>query len=210
MKLLAWRIGVFVAAAMWPLYWLYEAWIFALGPDPGKVLVDRLGLGTLILLLVTLCMTPMQKLTGWSGWIAVRRQIGLWCFTYVVLHLCAYLTFVLGFDWSQLGVELRKRPYIIVGALGFLCLLALAVTSNRYSQRRLGTRWKKLHRLVYVVVGLGLLHMLWIVRADLKEWSVYTFIGVCLLMLRIPMVMGRIPRLYKKKPLSAAGAKINP
>ena len=210
MKLLAWRIGVFVAAAMWPLYWLYEAWIFALGPDPGKVLVDRLGLGTLILLLVTLCMTPMQKLTGWSGWIAVRRQIGLWCFTYVVLHLCAYLTFVLGFDWSQLGVELRKRPYIIVGALGFLCLLALAVTSNRYSQRRLGTRWKKLHRLVYVVVGLGLLHMLWIVRADLKEWSVYTFIGVCLLMLRIPMVMGRIPRLYKKKPILAAGAKINP
>ena len=210
MKFLSWRIGVFAAAAVWPLYWLYEAWIFALGPDPGKVLVDRLGLGALILLLVTLSMTPMQKLTGWPGWIAVRRQIGLWCFAYVVLHVCSYLTFVLGFDWSQLGVELRKRPYIIVGALGFLCLLALAVTSNRYSQRRLGARWKKLHRLVYVVVGLGLLHMLWIVRADLKEWSVYAFIGVCLLILRIPAVMRRIPRLYKKKPLSAAGAKINP
>ena len=210
MKLLPWRTGVFMAAAMWPLYWLYEAWIFALSPDPGKVLVDRLGLGTLILLLVTLSMTPMQKLTGWSGWIAVRRQIGLWCFAYVVLHLCAYLTFVLGFDWSQLGVELRKRPYIIVGGLGFLCLLVLAVTSNRYSQRRLGARWKKLHRLVYVVVGLGLLHMLWIVRADLKEWSVYAFIGVCLLILRIPAVMRRIPRLYKKKPVSVAGAKINP
>ena len=204
MKLLAWRIGVFVAAAIWPLLWLYQAWIFALGPDPGKVLVDRLGLGTLILLLVTLCMTPMQKLTGWSGWIAVRRQLGLWCFAYVVLHLCAYLTFVLGFDWSQLGVELRKRPYIIVGALGFLCLLALAVTSNRYSQRRLGGRWKKLHRLVYVVVGLGLLHMLWIVRADLKEWSIYAFIGVCLLALRIPLVKSRIPRLYQKKPVSVA------
>ena len=204
MKLLAWRIGVFVAAAIWPLLWLYQAWIFALGPDPGKVLVDRLGLGTLILLLVTLCMTPMQKLTGWSGWIAVRRQLGLWCFAYVVLHLCAYLTFVLGFDWSQLGVELRKRPYIIVGALGFLCLLALAVTSNRYSQRRLGGRWKKLHRLVYVVVGLGLLHMLWIVRADLKEWSIYAFIGVCLLALRIPLVKSRIPRLCKKKPVSVA------
>ena len=210
MKFLAWRIGVFAAAAMWPVYWLYEAWIFALGPDPGKVLVDRLGLGALILLLVTLSMTPMQKLTGWPGWIAVRRQIGLWCFAYVVLHLCAYLTFVLGFDWSQLGVELRKRPYIIAGALGFLCLLALAVTSNRYSQRRLGARWKKLHRLVYGVVGLGLLHMLWIVRADLKEWSVYAFIGVCLLMLRIPAVTRRIPRLYRKKTVSAASAKINP
>ena len=197
-----WRLSVFIAAAVWPVFWLYEAWSLALGPDPGKVLVDRLGLGTLILLLVTLCMTPMQKLTGWAGWITVRRQLGLWCFAYVVLHLCAYLAFVLGFDWSQLGVELRKRPYIIVGSLGFLCLLVLAVTSNRYSQRRLGGRWKKLHRLVYVILGLGLLHMLWIVRADLKEWSIYAFIGICLLLLRIPAVMRRIPRLYKKKPVS--------
>ncbi len=200
MRFPLWRLGVFIAVAIWPLYWLYEAWSFALGPDPGKVLVDRLGLGTLVLLLVTLCMTPMQKLTGWPGWIAVRRQIGLWCFAYVVLHLCAYLFFVLGLDWSQLGVELRKRPYIIVGSLGFLCLLALAVTSNRFSQRRMGASWKKLHRLVYVVLGLGLLHMLWIVRADLKEWTIYAFIGGCLLVLRIPAVMRRIPRLYKKKP----------
>ena len=197
-----WRLSVFIAAAVWPLFWLFEAWSLALGPDPGKVLVDRLGLGTLILLLVTLCMTPMQKLTGWAGWIAVRRELGLWCFAYVALHLCTYLAFVLGFDWSQLGVELRKRPYIIVGTLGFLCLLVLAVTSNRYSQRRLGGRWKKLHRLVYVILGLGLLHMLWIVRADLKEWSIYAFIGICLLLLRIPAVMRRIPRLYKKKSVS--------
>ena len=204
MRLLVWRLCAFIAVCIWPLYWLYEAWSFALGPDPGKVLVDRLGLGTLILLLVTLSMTPMHKVTGWSGWIAVRRQLGLWCFAYVVLHLCAYLFFVLGLDWSQLGVELRKRPYIIVGSLGFLCLLALAVTSNRYSQKRLGARWKKLHRLVYLVLGLGLLHMLWIVRADLKEWTVYALIGVGLLALRIPAVMRRIPRLYKKKPVSAA------
>ena len=156
MRFSVWRLSVFIAAAIWPLYWLYEAWSFALGPDPGKVLVDRLGLGTLILLLLTLSMTPMQRLTGWPGWIAVRRQLGLWCFFYVALHLCAYLIFVLGLDWSQLGVELLKRPYIIVGSLGFVCLLALAVTSNRYSQRRLGIRWKKLHRLAYVVLGLGL------------------------------------------------------
>ncbi|NWA29126.1 protein-methionine-sulfoxide reductase heme-binding subunit MsrQ [Pseudomonas gingeri] len=196
-----WRVGVFIAAAIWPLLWLYQAWSQALGPDPGKVMVDRLGLGTLILLLVTLGMTPLQKLSGWPGWIAVRRQLGLWCFAYVVLHLAAYLVFVLGLDWSQLAVELRKRPYIIVGALGFLCLLALAVTSNRYSQRRLGTRWKKLHRLVYAILGLGLLHMLWIVRADLKEWTVYACIGALLLVLRIPLVARRIPRLVARKPL---------
>lgn len=201
-----WRIGVFMAAAIWPILWLYQAWADALGPDPGKVLVDRLGLGTLILLLITLCMTPLQKLTGWAGWISVRRQLGLWCFAYVVLHLSGYTAFILGFDWSQLGVELRKRPYIIVGTLGFLCLLALAVTSNRYSQRRMGSRWKKLHRLVYVVLGLGLLHMLWIVRADLKEWAVYASIGVLLLVLRLPPVARRIPRLTAKKAPSARKA----
>ncbi|MCY0110945.1 protein-methionine-sulfoxide reductase heme-binding subunit MsrQ [Pseudomonas monsensis] len=194
-----WRIGVFIAAAVWPMLWLYQALGDLLGPDPGKVLVDRLGLGTLVLLLITLSMTPMQKLTGWAGWIAVRRQLGLWCFAYVVLHLGSYMAFILGFDWSQLAVELRKRPYIIVGALAFLGLLALAVTSNRYSQRRLGVRWKKLHRLVYVILGLGLLHMLWIVRADLEEWAIYAFIGTVLLLLRIPPVTRRIPRLLAKK-----------
>ncbi|WP_392891361.1 protein-methionine-sulfoxide reductase heme-binding subunit MsrQ [Pseudomonas migulae] len=201
-----WRVGVFIAAAVWPLLWLYQAWADVLGPDPGKVLVDRLGLGTLVLLLVTLSMTPLQKLTGWAGWIAVRRQLGLWCFAYVVLHMSGYTAFILGFDWSQLGVELRKRPYIIVGALGFLCLLALALTSNRYSQRRLGSRWKKLHRLAYVVLGLGLLHMLWIVRADLKEWAIYAFIGVFLLVLRLPPVTRRIPRLTGKKSSSSRKA----
>lgn len=196
-----WRIGVFVAALVWPLFWLYQAWTDVLGPDPGKVLVDRLGLGTLVLLLITLSMTPLQKLAGWAGWIAVRRQLGLWCFAYVVLHLSAYLAFILGFDWPQLGVELRKRPYITVGVLGFLCLLVLAVTSNRYSQRRLGARWKKLHRVVYVVLVLGLLHMLWIVRADLREWAIYAAVGVLLLVLRLPPVTRRIPRLMIKRRL---------
>jgi sulfoxide reductase heme-binding subunit YedZ len=206
MRFPVWRIGVFIVIAVWPLLWLYQAWADVLGPDPGKVLVDRLGLGTLVLLLITLSMTPLQKLTGWAGWIAVRRQLGLWCFAYVVLHLSGYTAFILGFDWSQLGVELRKRPYIIVGTLGFLCLLALAVTSNRYSQRRLGARWKKLHRLVYVILGLGLLHMLWIVRADLKEWAVYASLGALLLVTRIPAVARRIPRLVAKKAPSVRKA----
>ena len=201
-----WRVGVFIVALVWPLFWLYQAWTDVLGPDPGKVLVDRLGLGTLVLLLITLSMTPLQKFTGWAGWIAVRRQLGLWCFAYVVLHLSAYLAFILGFDVSQLGVELRKRPYIIVGALGVFCLLVLAMTSNRYSQRRLGVHWKKLHRLVYVVLVLGLLHMLWIVRADLREWAIYAAVGALLLVLRLPSVTRRIPRLMMKKASSAKKA----
>lgn len=199
MRFLYWRLGVFAAACVVPIRWLYQAWTLDLGPDPGKVLVDRLGLGTLVLLLITLAMTPLQRVSGWPGWIVVRRQLGLWCFTYVVLHMLAYSFFILGFDWAQLGVELVKRPYIIVGSLGFLGLLALALTSNRYSQRRLGSRWKKLHRLAYGVLGLGLLHMLWIVRADLKEWAIYASIGVLLLGLRIPAIAKRIPRLNVRK-----------
>ncbi|WP_024679536.1 protein-methionine-sulfoxide reductase heme-binding subunit MsrQ [Pseudomonas syringae] len=190
-----WRLAVFLAACVAPVWWLYQAWIFALGPDPGKVLVENFGLATLVMLLITLAMTPLQRLTGWPGWIVVRRQLGLWCFAYVVLHMTMYALFILGLDWGQLGVELVKRPYIIVGALAFLGLLALAVTSNRYSQRRLGSRWKKLHRLVYVILGLGLLHMFWIVRADLKEWALYAGIGGVLLLLRVPMIARRIPRL---------------
>lgn len=200
------RLCVFVLAVIWPLYWLYEAWSFALGPDPGKVLVDRLGLGGLVFLLITLSMTPLQRLTGWSGWIVVRRQVGLWCFAYILLHLAAYLFFILGLDWGQLTVELRKRPYIIVGALALLGLLSLAVTSNRFSQRRLGARWKKLHKLVYVILGLALLHFLWIVRADLKEWSIYAVIGIGLLALRSPAVTRRIPRFggQKARPVTKA------
>lgn len=206
MRFVFWRSTVFLAAAVWPVLWLYEAWSSALGPDPGKVLVDRLGLGTLTLLLITLGMTPLQKLSGWAGWITVRRQLGLWSFAYAVLHLSAYLVFILGLDWSQLGVELSKRPYIIVGSLGFIGLLLLAVTSNRYSQRRMGARWKKLHRLVYGILALGLLHMLWIVRADLKEWAIYASVGALLLVLRVPVIARRIPRLKSKKASSATKA----
>lgn len=198
-----WRIGVFLVIGFWPVWWVYQAWLFALGPDPGKVLLDRLGLGTLILLLITLSMTPLQRLTGLSFWIIVRRQLGLWCFAYVCMHLAAYLVFVLGLEWGQLGVELSKRPYIIVGSLAWLGLLALAVTSNRFSQRRLGRRWRQLHKLAYGVLGLGLLHFLWIVRADLAEWSVYAILGGVLMLLRVPAVSRRIPRLWGKKLVSA-------
>lgn len=192
-----WRVSVFLAALAFPVYWLYQAWIFALGPDPGKVLVDRLGLGTLILLLITLSVTPLQRLTGWAGCMAVRRQLGLWCFAYALLHLGLYALFILGMDWGQLGVELVQRPYIIVGALALLGLLALAVTSNRYSQRRLGRRWRRLHQLIYVILILGLLHMLWIVRADLEEWTLYACLGAFLLILRVPFIARKIPRLLK-------------
>lgn len=197
MRFRLWRLSVFLVAPIPVVLWLYQAWIFALGPDPGKVLVDRLGLGALWLLLITLAMTPLQKLTGWGGWIAVRRQVGLWCFTYVVLHISAYAVFLLGLDMQQLLIDLGKRPYIFVGALGVTGLLALAVTSNRFSVRRLGKRWKQLHRLIYAILAIALLHMLWVVRADMAEWAGYAFVGALLMLLRAPPVERLLPRVFR-------------
>ncbi|MCO6060194.1 protein-methionine-sulfoxide reductase heme-binding subunit MsrQ [Pseudomonas sp. MOB-449] len=197
MRFKLWKLFVFLIAPVPVGLWLYQAWIFALGPDPGKVLVDRQGLGALWFLLITLAMTPLQKLTGWGGWIAVRRQLGLWCFTYVVLHISAYAVFILGLDMQQLLIDLGKRPYIFVGALGFSGLLALAVTSNRFSIRRLGKRWKQLHRLVYAVLAIALLHMLWVVRADMAEWSGYAIVGALLMLLRAPPIERLLPRVFR-------------
>jgi len=195
MRYRLWRVSVFILALLPPLFWLYQGWTLDLGADPGKVLVDRLGLGALTLLLIALGMTPLQRITGWGGWIAVRRQLGLWCFSYAVLHLSSYALFLLGLDGAQLLIDLRKRPYIIVGALAFVGLLALAATSNRFSIRALGKRWKVLHRLVYPILGLVLLHMLWVVRADLGEWVGYASVGVLLLALRLPFIAVRLPSL---------------
>ncbi|AYC31700.1 protein-methionine-sulfoxide reductase heme-binding subunit MsrQ [Pseudomonas cavernae] len=196
MRYRLWRMLVFLLAPLPLLGWGYQAWIFALGADPGKALVDRLGLAALCFLLFTLAMTPLQRLTRWGGWVAVRRQLGLWCFTYAVLHISGYVVFLLGLDMGQLLIDLGKRPYIFVGALAFIGLLALALTSNRFSIRRLGKRWKALHRAIYVILCLVLLHMLWVVRADLAEWSAYAAVGAFLLLLRTPAIAALLSQLF--------------
>lgn len=188
MMLQVWRLVVLISAFSVLGAWLYEAWSSALGPDPGKVIIDRLGLGALVLLLITLSLTPLQKMTSWKGWALVRRQLGLWTFTYAALHFCSYLAFVLGWDFSRLGIELQKRPYVIVGFIAVLGLLPLALTSNRYSMRKLGKQWKQLHRLIYIALVMALLHMCWITRSDIREWLIYASIGGLLLVLRLPFI----------------------
>lgn len=187
-----WRLLIFLVAASVPFYWLHLAAIAALGPDPGKVLVDNLGQGALVFLLCSLAMTPLQRLSGWAGWISFRRQLGLWAFAYAVLHLSAYLYFLLGLDFSSFGAELVERPYITVGAVALMGLLALAATSTRWSMRKLGRRWKRLHRLVYPVLLIVLLHMLWVVRADAGRWVLYASIAALLLLVRLPTVAHRL------------------
>lgn len=193
-----WRLLLFLCVASVPCYWLYLATAAALGPDPGKALVDNLGQGGLILLLCSLAMTPLRTLTGWSGWIAFRRQLGLWAFGYAVLHLFAYLYFILGLDFSGFAAELVDRPYIAVGAIALLGLSVLAATSTRWSMRKLGKRWKKLHRVVFPTLLVVLLHMLWVVRSDAGRWSLYASIAAILLIARVPAVQRGLAEVHAK------------
>ncbi|WP_106477139.1 protein-methionine-sulfoxide reductase heme-binding subunit MsrQ [Phytohalomonas tamaricis] len=193
-----WRTLVFIAALVPVGWWAWHVAMNAAGPEPGRYLLLNFGQGALVLLLITLSLTPLTKLTRWKGFSVVRRQLGLWTFSYGLAHLLCYLLFILALDWSALGTELQRRPYIIVGALALLILLILSLTSNRASMRRLGKRWKALHKLVYLVLALVLLHFFWIVRADLTQWSGYAAVAVGLMLLRIPPVARTLPALRKR------------
>src|SRR5690606_23802332 len=162
----AWlRVALFLSALGLPLYWLYLAWILALGPDPGKWLLDHLGQGALVFLLLTLSMTPLSRLTGWPIWMAIRRQLGLWTFAYACVHVEVIMLFIMGGDLSRILTELVRRPYVLVGVLAFSGQLPLALIFNCWSMCTLGKRWKSLHRLVYLVLVITLLNMLWVVRS---------------------------------------------
>ena len=121
----------------------------------------------------------------------------------MTLHLSGYVLFIAGVRLDLVLRDLSERPYIIVGTLAYIGLLALAVTSNRFSIRKLGRKWKTLHRLVYAILLLALLHMLWVVRADLGEWLAYALIGGALLLMRLSAVAGALQRagvLFRENP----------
>jgi len=154
----------------------------SLGPDPGQEVTESLGIAAFQLLIVTLCMTPLKRWTGWAGWIRVRRMLGLFAFFYALLHVVAFLQFILG--WSDLWATFTKRPYIVAGALSFVMLIPLALTSTKGMMRRLGKNWKPLHKLVYPIVVAAWIHFIWQARSDIGEMVVYGLVIVGLLALR--------------------------
>lgn len=145
----------------------------ALGADPVAEIEHELGTWALRLLLATLAITPLRQLTGQPAWLKFRRMLGLYAFAYASLHLAAYLGLDLGGYWAQVFEEIVKRPYITVGFAAWLLLLPLAVTSTRGWMRRLGRRWATLHRLVYLIAVLAVLHFWWIVKSDVREPLLY-------------------------------------
>lgn len=154
-----------LAPAAWLGAGLFTGW---LGVNPIEKLTRVTGLTTLILLLVTLAVSPVRRLTGWNPLVKLRRPLGLFAFFYAVLHFGIWMGLDLGLQLEWVWEDIVERPYITVGFSAFLLLIPLAVTSTRGWIRRLGKRWSLLHRLAYVATGLGLVHFYWLVKADVR------------------------------------------
>jgi sulfoxide reductase heme-binding subunit YedZ len=175
-----------LALGVAPATWLVYAGVTdALGANPVEKVTHETGQWALRFLIASLCVTPLRRITGWRAVLLERRTLGLFAFGYASLHLATYVSFDLGFDWASLGGDIAKRPYITVGFATFLALLALAATSTRSAARRLGRRWKPLHRIVYAAAIGAVVHFLWGVKADLREPLVYGAIVASLLAVRL-------------------------
>ncbi len=159
-----------------------------LGPDPASALTHVLGEWALIFLLLSLAISPARRLTGIGKLIRFRRMLGLFALFYAVLHLFAYLAFMLSWQWQTLLEDLYKRTYIIVGAFALSILIALGATSTKKMMKRLGKQWSQLHRLVYVAAILAVVHFIWLVKSDYTEPLIYGSILMLLLALRLHKV----------------------
>jgi sulfoxide reductase heme-binding subunit YedZ len=163
-----------------------------LGANPAEELEHATGFTALWFLVASLAMTPLRRASGVAAFTRLRKPLGLWAFGYAVLHLGCYLVFDQSLLLGEIWGDIRKRPYITVGFTAFLMLSALAVTSPRWSARRLGgARWQAVHRLVYPAAALAVLHFLWLVKRDATR---PVLAGVVLLLLLLARLPWRAPR----------------
>ncbi|WP_126456174.1 sulfite oxidase heme-binding subunit YedZ [Sulfuriflexus mobilis] len=168
-----------------PLLWLvWDIVQGQLSANPIEDITHRSGDWALRFLLITLAVTPLKRLSGQVWLLRLRRMLGLYAFFYALLHFLTYLWLDQQFLFSEILVDIGKRPYITVGFSAFVLLIPLALTSNRYAMRRLGRRWQRLHRSVYVIAAFGVLHYLWLVKADSRDPVIYALILIALLGLR--------------------------
>ena len=153
----------------------------ALGADPVAEIEHRLGLWALRFLMFALAVTPLRQLSGKPVLVRFRRMLGLYAFFYASLHFAAYLGLDLRGYWAQIFEDIAKRPYITVGFTAWLLLLPLAITSTIGWIRRLGRNWSRLHKLVYAIGVLAVLHFWWLVKSDIREPALYAGILAVLL-----------------------------
>jgi methionine sulfoxide reductase heme-binding subunit len=158
-----------------------------LGANPIEFITRSTGTWTLVGLMVTLSVTPLRHLTGWAELLRYRRMLGLFAFFYAGLHFVTYVWLDQFFDPVAIAKDIIKRPFITVGFTAFVLLIPLAATSTHAMMRRLGRRWQFLHRLIYPIALLGVIHYLWLVKKDLTEPLIYGVILALLLAVRLPL-----------------------
>jgi len=174
------------------LFWDYRQG--QLGVDPVRAITLRTGKTTLILLMLSLAVTPVNIILGWKQLLPLRRLLGLYAFLYVSLHLLSFVGLDYVFNWLFIVDGIVEQRYVLVGFAAFLLMLPLALTSNRWSMRRMGKRWKRLHQLVYIVGVLAVIHFLWLVKNVYTEPLIYAAILLVLLLTRIKTIKLRVLR----------------
>ncbi len=185
MKLRLTKIAIFLGALI-PLGRLaWKAFHDGLGANPVEVITHSTGDWTLILILTTLSVTPLRKLTKQFWLIGVRRMIGLFAFFYGCLHFTTYLWLDKSFDVHEMIKDIAKRPFITVGFTAFVLMIPLALTSTKGWIRRLGKNWQRLHRLIYVTGIAGVVHYIWLVKVDKHKPLEYGFVLSILLLYRV-------------------------
>jgi methionine sulfoxide reductase heme-binding subunit len=174
----------------------------SLSANPLEFITHSTGTWGLVILLASLAITPLRKIKKLNWLISLRRMIGLYSFFYVCLHFLTYLLFDLNFDFSRVAKDIAKRPFITIGFAAFVLLVPLALTSNKFSIRKLtGKRWQQLHWLVYPAAIGGVVHFYWLVKADITEPLLYAAALAVLLGIRI---------FYKLKPQPRSSREYKP
>jgi sulfoxide reductase heme-binding subunit YedZ len=179
------KIPIFFLSLLPILIIFYQITFNQLGPEPVKEITHITGQWTLRFIIITLAMSPLQKITKLNFWISYRRMFGLFVFFYASVHMMTFVGIDYRFDWSSIGNDIIKKKYIFVGFAAWLLLIPLALTSSKIMIRLLRDKWKKLHKLIYLISLLGIVHFLWLVKIVTAEPLIYLIIIIILLLLRV-------------------------
>lgn len=164
---------------------VYGGYANALGANPIETITRATGWWTLFLLMVTLTVTPLRKLSGANWLLRLRRMLGLFAFFYACAHFTTFIWFDHWFDVGEIFKDVVKRPFVTVGFAAFVLFLPLAVTSTNAMVRRLGRNWQRVHRLVYAIAVLGVVHFWWLVKRDVTEPAIFALVLAGLLGIRL-------------------------
>jgi methionine sulfoxide reductase heme-binding subunit len=180
----------------------------ALGANPIQVITFSTGTWTLVFLLITLSVTPLRKLTKLYWLIQYRRMLGLFAFFYGCLHFTTYIWLDQFFDLHSIYKDVLKRPFITAGFTAFVLMIPLAATSTQWAIRKLGKRWQRLHRLIYLSAIAGVVHYIWLVKKDVRTPMTYAVVLGALLVYRIVVLLlshapsSIVPLRIKQSPIS--------